>query len=246
MYHSDHDLFLFHQGSHFLSYQMLGAHPVIVEGCRGVRFSVWAPKAKQVSLVGDFNGWRGDKHVLERGKSGIWSIFVPELMDGELYKYEIHTFNGNVLLKADPYGFYSELRPGTASRFFDLSGYCWGDSEWQEEKKNNVIYNSPVLIYEVHLGSWKRKDGGFLSYRDLAQELVDYVAEMGYTHLELLPLTEHPYDGSWGYQTTGYYSATSRYGDPHELMYFVDRCHQRGIGVILDWVPGHFCKDSMA
>lgn len=238
---TEHDQYLFNEGSHFYSYRMLGAH------CcpKGVCFSVWSPNAREVRLVGDFNNWQGEKHTLQRvGPSGIWSITMPDFQNEELYKYEIYTNRGQILLKSDPFAFYSEIRPGTASRYFDLSGYVWEDSIWQEQKKSAQIYESPLLIYEVHLGSWKRKDGGYMTYRELAHELVDYVADMGYTHIEILPLAEHPYDGSWGYQATGYFSVTSRYGNPHDFMYFVDRCHQRGIGVILDWVPGHFCKDN--
>ncbi|WP_073235019.1 1,4-alpha-glucan branching protein GlgB [Desulforamulus putei] len=242
---SDQDLYLFHEGSLYKSYQMLGAHLTEQNGMQGVRFSLWAPNAREVRVVGDFNQWQGHRHVMERVKqSGIWSLFVPGLKPMDLYKYEIHTHQGEVLLKADPYAFYSEIRPGTASRVYSLAGYRWQDLAYLERQKTTPVYESPVFIYEVHPGSWRRRDGGFLTYRELADQLVDYVADMGFTHVELLPVMEHPYDPSWGYQVTGYYSVNSRYGTPHDFMYFVDCCHQRGIGVILDWVPAHFCKDS--
>ncbi|MEW6695894.1 MAG: 1,4-alpha-glucan branching protein GlgB [Bacillota bacterium] len=242
---SDDELYLFHEGSLHQSHRLLGAHVTEEKGVQGVRFSVWAPNADKVNVVGDFNGWQGGGHTMHRVKqSGIRSLFIPGLKPMELYKYEIHTHQGEVFLKADPYAFYSEIRPGTASRVFSLDGYPWGDQAYQEQKKRYPVYEKPVLIYEVHAGSWRRKDGGFLSYRELADQLVDYVADMGYTHVELLPVMEHPYDASWGYQATGYYAVSSRFGTPHDFMYLVDRCHQRGIGVILDWVPAHFCKDS--
>ncbi|KXG75266.1 1,4-alpha-glucan branching protein GlgB [Thermotalea metallivorans] len=234
----------FHQEYCFQCHRLFGAHILQKNGLEGVVFTVWAPHAKEVSVIGDFNEWQGCCHPMEPiGDTGIWSIFVPGVKKGSLYKYEIHTWHGQVLHKADPYGFYSEYRPGTASRVFPLEGYSWQDEKWQKEK--TTLFNQPLNIYEVHLGSWKRKENGdFYSYRELAEELVEYAVEMGYTHIELLPLSEHPYDGSWGYQTTGYYAVTSRYGNPHDFMYFVDRCHQKGIGVILDWVPAHFCSDA--
>jgi 1,4-alpha-glucan branching enzyme len=243
---SDYDLFLFHQGSHFHSYKMLGAHPGEHQGVKGIRFSLWAPHARQVRVVGDFNGWQGGKHPLSRIKNtGIWVAFVPEAREGHLYKYEIQGRDGRYFLKSDPYAFSAESRPNTASRISPLQEYPWRDGRWQEQKKATPSYNRPLLVYEIHAGSWKRHgDGTFYNYRQLADELVDYVADMGYTHVELLPLAEHPLDGSWGYQITGYYSVTSRYGSPGDFKYFVDRCHQRGIGVILDWVPGHFCRDT--
>ena len=243
---SDYDLFLFHQGSHFHSYKMLGAHPVEHRGENGIRFSLWAPHARQVWVVGDFNGWQGERHPLSRIKdTGIWAGFILEAQEGHLYKYEIQGRDGRYFLKSDPYAFASESRPNTASRVSPLHDYSWRDESWQEQKKAASSYNRPLLVYEVHAGSWKRHgDGTFYSYRQLADDLVDYVADMGYTHVELLPLAEHPLDGSWGYQITGYYSLTSRYGSPGDFKYFVDRCHQRGIGVILDWVPGHFCRDA--
>ncbi len=243
---SDYDLYLFHQGNHFHSYRMLGAHPVAHEGVQGIRFSVWAPRAREVRVAGDFNDWQGEGYPLRRlQNSGIWAAFVPEAQEGQLYKYEIHTEDGRVYLKSDPYAFASESRPATASRISPLREYPWGDGEWQEEKRQDKSYNRPLLVYEVHAGSWRRRgDGTFYGYRQLAEELADYAADLGYTHIELLPLAEHPLDASWGYQITGYFSATSRYGSPADLKYFVDRCHQRGLGVILDWVPGHFCRDA--
>ncbi len=235
------EAYLFHEGTHFQSYRMLGAHLVAA----GVRFCVWAPKAKEVRVVGDFNHWQGEGHVMEKiNQSGLWVLFIPELKELALYKYEIHTQHGEVFHKSDPYAFYSEKRPRTASRVYDLSGYQWQDQAYQEARQRQSAYSCPMVIYEVHLGSWRTKGGGFLTYRELADQLVDYVAEMGYTHVEFLPVMEHPLDGSWGYQITGYYSVTSRYGTPQDLMYLVDRFHQRNVGVILDWVPAHFCRDS--
>ncbi|WCK52698.1 1,4-alpha-glucan branching protein GlgB [Aneurinibacillus sp. Ricciae_BoGa-3] len=241
---SEHDMYLFHEGSLYDAYQMLGAHITEENDQTGVRFSVWAPNARQVNVAGDFNGWQGKSNRMERiPASGIWTLFIAGLEAGTVYKYEIHTAEGNVVLKADPYAFYSEIRPNTASVVYDLSAYRWSDTKWMSQKK--VPYQEPLNIYEVHAGTWKKKPGGsFYSYRELADSLVPYVSDMGYTHIELLPLTEHPFDRSWGYQPTGYYSVTSRYGTPEEFMYLVDKCHQAGIGVILDWVPGHFCKDD--
>lgn len=240
------DLYLFNQGELHHSYKTLGAH-ILGQGKRkGVRFAVWAPSAAEVRVVGDFNGWQGASHAMEAaGSTGVWELFVPGLEEGALYKYEILTPDGRRLLKADPYAFASELRPGTASVVTDLGGYKWHDGEWEEEKRSTPPYRKPMLIYEVHLGSWKLKGKEmFYTYEELSHDLLDYVVKMGYTHIELLPLGEHPFDKSWGYQMTGYFSPTSRYGSPKGLMKFVDRCHKKGIGVILDWVPGHFCKDD--
>jgi len=242
-----YEIYLFHQGTLFKSYEMLGAYVGREKGRKGVRFTVWAPNARKVRVMGDFNGWQGALNSMERIKdSSIWTAFIPGAKHEDGYKYEIETSSGQILHKADPYAFWSELRPKSASRVFDLSSYTWGDRKWMEKRNEEEdIFNQPQLIYEVHLGSWKQKeDGSFYTYRELADILVNYVAEMGYTHIELLPICEHPFDGSWGYQTTGYYSVTSRYGNPHDFMYFVDRCHQKEIGVILDWVPAHFCKDA--
>lgn len=243
---SEYDKYLFREGTNFRTYNILGAHFTEHKGEKGALFSLWAPNAKAVYVVGDFNGWQGDKHLMVKDDaSGIWNLFITGIREGEFYKYLIKTKDGKVLFKADPYAFASEQRPGTASKISSLEGYSWGDQGWHEKKRTSNTYSEPMLIYEVHLGSWKKHyDGGFYTYRELAIELVDYVVEMGYTHLELLPLTEYPFDDSWGYQATGYYSVTSRYGTPQDFMYFVDCCHQRGIGVILDWVPGHFCKDD--
>lgn len=243
---TDEQVFLFHEGTNYKSYHMLGAHLVMYNQVNGVRFSVWAPNAVWVSVVGDFNGWNVEANPMQRIKdSGIWEAFVPDIMEKQLYKYAIGTGEGKVLFKADPYAYCSEVRPNTASVVYQLEGYPWEDEEWQEMKKENRSLDQPMLIYEVHLGSWKRKeDDEFLTYRELAYELVDYVVEMGYTHIELLPVMEHPFDGSWGYQVLGYYAVTSRYGEPRDFMFFVEYCHRKGIGVILDWVPGHFPKDD--
>ncbi len=243
---SDYDQYLFHEGRQFRSYRMLGAHIDVQDGTAGVRFAVWVPGAREVRVVGDFNSWNGEKHQMRVvPDSGVWHLFVPGLATGSAYKYEIIGRDGQLRQKADPYAFWAELRPGTASRVFPLDGYRWRDDDWQSGGRTTGGVTQPLTIYEVHLGSWRRKgDGSFYSYRDLAGELVDYVAEMGFTHVELLPPAEHPYDGSWGYQATGYYAPTSRHGSPDDFKYFVDECHFRGIGVIVDWVPGHFCKDD--
>jgi 1,4-alpha-glucan branching enzyme len=243
---AEDQVYLFHEGTNYRSYRMLGAHLIKKGDLQGVSFGVWAPNAKWVSIVGDFNGWDTSVHrMLKVKNSGIWELFIPELGEWELYKFAIGTAKGEVLYKSDPYAYYSELRPKTASIVYDLEGYPWKDSNWQEGKKGRLPYDKPMLVYEVHLGSWRRnEDKSLMNYRDIADELVPYVKELGYTHIELLPVMEHPFDGSWGYQLTGYYSATSRYGEPRDLMYLVDLCHKKGIGVILDWVPGHFPKDT--
>jgi len=240
-----YDVHLFHEGNHFHSYQFMGSHLVKDRGRTGVRFNVWAPHAREVKIAGDFNHWQAQHHPMERvEESGLWTLFIPGLKEGQSYKYQVHTAQGEVLLKADPYAFFSEVRPRSASVIYSLAEYPWQDQDWQEQKPKD-LYDRPMIIYEVHPGSWKLKDGEeFYSYRELARELVDYVVDMGFTHIELMPLAEHPFDGSWGYQATGYYSVTSRYGSPRDFMYFVDCCHQKGIGVILDWVPGHFCRDG--
>lgn len=242
---TDLEVYLFHEGSLHKSYELFGAHVIDEGGRAATRFCVWAPHARDVRLVGSFNGWDGAKFRLTKvNDEGVWTIVVPENLEGHLYKYEIVTPDGRVLLKADPYAFCSELRPHTASIVYDLKGYQWNDQSWQRKKRRKRIYEQPMVIYELHFGSWKKKEGRFLTYREMADELIPYVLERGFTHIELLPLVEHPLDRSWGYQGTGYYAVTSRYGAPHDFMYFVDRCHQAGIGVILDWVPGHFCKDA--
>ena len=243
---TDYQLYLFNQGTNYHSYKMLGAHLLKKDGVEGTRFAVWAPNARRVSVVGDFNRWDGRAHVMNRlGDSGVWELFIPGVKEFDLYKYEIENYYGQVVLKADPYAFYSELRPCTASVVYDLYRYKWRDDECMCQRAATPVYDKPMLIYEVHLGSWRRKVGNrFLSYRELAEELIPYVKDMGYTHIELLPVAEHPYDGSWGYQTTGYYSVTSRYGTPEDFMFFVDECHLAGIGVIVDWVPAHFPRDG--
>lgn len=242
---SQEDLYLFHEGSNFRSYQLLGAHITQEDNRSGVRFAVWAPNAKTVQVVGDFNDWQGDRHAMKRAlQSDVWLLFIPGVKVGDIYKYKIHTAGGQMLMKADPYAFYAQLRPETASRVYNLNGYQWKDEKWQT-KKNIPINQQPVLIYEVHLGSWRRgANNSVLTYRQLAEYLPQYAASMGYTHIEMMPVAEHPFDGSWGYQATGYYAITSRYGTPEDFMYLVDTCHEYGIGVIVDWVPGHFCKDD--
>lgn len=243
---NEYDRYLFHQGTHYASYSFLGGHLGVECGQVGARFAVWAPRAQRVSVVGDFNGWDGRQNPLERmPKSGIWSTFVPGLREGDVYKYEILTCQGALSLKADPYGFWAEKKPKTASRLCDLQGYQWQDQAWQEQKTKRDHFAEPMLIYEVHLGSWRQHGHeDYYTYQELTETLIDYVVEMGYTHIELLPVMEHPFDGSWGYQTMGYYAATSRHGHPRDFMAFIDACHLRGIGVILDWVPGHFVKDD--
>jgi len=241
----EQDLYRFAQGEMYESFRLFGAHRSEENGEQGIRFCVWAPNAREVRVVGDFNGWNGKDHSMRRTGSGVWFLFVPQLENGSLYKYEVTAQDGAVFMKSDPYAFYSEVKPNTASITYDLSGYVWSDGAWRRKRAKAKSYHRPMMIYEVHLGTWRRKENGdYYSYRELAEELPEYAASMGYTHIEVLPLTEHPYDRSWGYQSTGYFSVTSRFGTPHDFMYFVDRCHQQGIGVILDWVPGHFCKDA--
>ncbi len=244
---SDYDIHLFGQGAHREIYEKLGAQLRVVEGVRGVNFAVWAPNCYKVAVVGDFNRWDGRTHILQKnGASGIWELFVPGISIGERYKFEVRSHNrGYQAHKADPFAFQAELRPKTASIVCDIDAYDWGDDDWLEARAKADPLRQPLNIYEVHLGSWRRGDGDkFLSYRDLAQQLVPYLADMGYTHLELLPVAEHPLDKSWGYQVTGYYAPTSRFGAPSDFMHLVDCCHQNGIGVILDWVPAHFPKDE--
>jgi 1,4-alpha-glucan branching enzyme len=243
---SHKDLYLFNEGSSYHSYRFMGAHLIQMGGIDGVRFTVWAPNAAKVQVIGGFNNWDGKHHPMKRiGTTGIFTLFVANIVEGELYKYEIVTPDGDIIRKADPYAFYAERRPGTASIVSSLSGYEWGDGDWQLKKRELTAYTNPLLIYEVHAGSWKIKGKeDFYTYEELADTLIPYTAEMGYTHIELMPIAEHPLDQSWGYQITGFYGVTSRYGTPKQLMKFVDKCHQYGIGVILDWVPGHFCKDD--
>lgn len=241
------DQYLMVEGNHAYVYQELGAHLMEVDGVSGVRFAVWAPSAQRVSVIGDFNGWDGRRHPMRfHVNSGVWELFVPELGPGELYKYEIKThYQGYQVTKADPVAFFSEMRPKTASIVWDIDQYEWNDGEWLQERRDADHFQEPMAIYEVHLGSWRRKNGWeWLTYRELADTLIPYVKEMGYTHIELLPIAEHPFDGSWGYQVTGFFAPTSRFGTPDDFMAFVDACHQAGIGVILDWVPAHFPKDE--
>ncbi|MCX8072694.1 MAG: 1,4-alpha-glucan branching protein GlgB [Candidatus Binatia bacterium] len=246
---TEFDLHLLAEGRHERSWEKLGAHITEFGGQPGVYFAVVAPNARRVSVIGDFNAWDPNVHPMRfRPEAGIWELFVPGVQQGALYKYWVEAkVNSYKAAKADPYAFYAELRPGTASRVWHLGNYSWGDQDWLERRANTDWLRSPVAIYEVHLGSWKRvPDEGnrWLSYRELAEQLVEYILGMGYTHVEFLPVTEHPLDASWGYQTTGYFAPTSRYGTPQDFMYLVDALHQNGIGVIVDWVPGHFPRDE--
>jgi len=246
---TEFDLYLMGEGSHYQKYEKLGAHQREVNGVAGLHFAVWAPNAKRVSVIGDFNRWDGRRHPMRvRGATGIWEIFIPGLGGGTLYKFEIKSrFNNFLTQKSDPYGFYFERSPKTASIAHDLNQYAWQDQQWMEQRPNKNWLEAPLSIYEVHLGSWMRATGDgnrYLTYKELADQLIPYVIQMGYTHIELLPIMEHPFDGSWGYQTIGYFAPTSRFGTPEDFMAFIDCCHQRGIGVLLDWVPAHFPKDG--
>jgi 1,4-alpha-glucan branching enzyme len=244
---TEFDLYLLGEGRHWRSYDKLGAHLRTIDGVQGVNFAVWAPNARSISVIGDFNGWNPLRHPMRKHiPSGFWELFIPDLKEGELYKFHVRTQGGSVE-KADPYGFAAEVPPRTASIVRDLNGYRWNDEQWMANRQRANALDAPMSIYEVHLGSWRRgghDPGRWLGYRELAHQLVDYCLQMGYTHVELLPVSEHPYSGSWGYQTVGYYAATSRYGSPEDFMYFVDHCHQHGIGVLLDWVPAHFPRDD--
>ena len=242
---NEYSLYLFHQGTNYHAYEILGAHFVERDGKKGVRFALWAPHARSVSVVGDFNNWDNRVNRMIRLEDGeTWETFIEGLKTGDIYKYAILPQDGPHIMKDDPYGFWAEKRPNTASKLYNLENYSWRDAKWQEVKKRQSSYSHPMLIYEVHAGSWQRKDGEYLSYRELADRLIKYVVEMGYTHIEFMPLTEHPLDKSWGYQTTGYFAVTSRYGEPNDFRYLVETAHQNNIGVIMDWVPGHFCKDE--
>lgn len=247
---TEYDRHLFNAGNHYNIYEKLGAHAKNVNGVDGVSFAVWAPNAKFVSIVGSFNCWDNRQNPMRcLGESGIWEIFIPNLADYDAYKFCIKTQNNECILKADPYANFTELRPNTASLVYDINGYNWKDEQWLKDRATGSFKNKPINIYEVHLGSYKRNvemDNAFLTYEQFADDLVSYVKEMGYTHIELMPIEEHPLDASWGYQVTAYYSVTSRFGNPKEFMYFIDMCHQNGIGVILDWVPAHFPKDGHA
>jgi len=246
---SEFDLYLMAEGTHHDQYEKLGAHEMTVQGVRGVLFALWAPNAIRVSVIGDFNHWDGRRHMMRvRGSTGIWEIFIPGLGQGAVYKFEVKSrFKGFLTQKADPYGFFSEVRPKSASVVWNLDRYSWSDKKWMKARQERNWFESPISIYEVHLGSWRRvpeEEGRWLTYRELADSLVSYVKEMGYTHVELMPVSEHPLDESWGYQTIGYFSVTSRYGTPDDFMYLVDRLHISGIGVLMDWVPAHFPKDG--
>jgi len=265
---TEFDLHLFGEGNHHRIYEKLGAHPIELDGVKGVYFAVWAPNARNVSLLGDFNHWDGRKHQMRKGETGIWELFIPSLGVGEHYKYEIKNYEGHIYEKSDPYGFQQEVRPKTASIVSDLDSYSWEDTKWMEKRRHSDPLSQPISVYEVHLGSWLHASSAepaklpngetqpvvavselntsarFLTYRELVDRLIPYVKELGYTHIELLPIAEHPFDGSWGYQVTGYFAPTSRYGSPEDLMYFIDQCHQNDIGVLVDWVPGHFPKDG--
>jgi 1,4-alpha-glucan branching enzyme len=244
---SDYDRYLLNEGHHWQSYDKLGAQLRTIDGVDGVNFAVWAPNATGVSLVGDFNGWDSRRHPMRKHiPSGFWELFVPGLSEGTYYKYQIR-HQDHVFEKSDPYGFGAEVPPRTASQVVNLSRYHWHDGDWMKRRPATNWLEQPLLFYEVHLGSWRRPGDDphrWLSYRELAHQLVDYVKEMGYTHIELLPVSEHPLSASWGYQTVGYYAATSRYGTPHDFMYFIDLCHKNDIGVLLDWVPAHFPRDG--
>ncbi|MGB8699108.1 MAG: 1,4-alpha-glucan branching enzyme [Thermosynechococcaceae cyanobacterium] len=265
---TEFDQYLFGEGTHYRIYEKMGAHLATVDGVSGVYFAVWAPNARNVSVIGDFNYWDGRKNQMRKGPTGIWELFIPELTVGQCYKYEIKNAEGHIYEKTDPYGYYQEVRPKTASIVADLSDYVWNDASWLEQRRHADPLAQPISVYEMHLGSWMhaasadppllangelgtsvavselKPDARYLTYRELAERLIPYVKELGFTHIELLPIAEHPFDGSWGYQVTGYYACTARYGTPQDFMYFVDQCHQNGIGVIVDWVPGHFPRDG--
>ena len=254
------DLYLMGKGVWYRSYEKLGAHPCNKDGVEGYWFAVWAPDVKSVRVIGDFNDWDTEATYLAcTPTGGVWYGFVPGATEGQLYKYLIETAHGDLLYKADPYAFHAECPPGTASRTADISSYAWQDEKYMASRAKQDFFKRPLNIFECHLGSWKRHPdglagngdpdsddhaGSYLTYDELSVELVDYVKQMGYSHIEILPVMEHPFDGSWGYQITGYFAPTSRYGKPTQFKHFVDACHQAGIGVILDWVPGGFCRDE--
>ena len=235
----------FHHGNNHQSYKTFGAHITTEENTQGVKFTLWAPNARSVSVIGDFNHWNPRTHPMEKTSPNNWTKFIPSLKEGEIYKYRITTPHGETKTKSDPYAFYSELRPATASKIVQLNNYSWEDQSWQQKKKSTLSeYQGPLSIYELHLGTWKTENDKLMNYREIAHKLVPYIKEMGYTHIEIMAIMEHPFDGSWGYQITGYFSVTSRYGTINDLKYLIDHCHQHNIGVILDWVPGHFCRDD--
>ena len=236
---------LFYSGRDCRAFDYMGAHPFVQDGEQGYLFRVYAPEAEKVSVMGEFNDWNRNADYMTRDEQGIWEKFIPNIPEYAAYKYSVWAKSGDVFDKSDPYGFHFETRPGNATKAYDIDGYEWGDASWLDWRKKHLPYSNPVNIYECHLGSWKmHEDGNFYSYRQLADELVPYVKEMGYTHIEFMPLTEYPFDGSWGYQVIGYFAATSRYGTPKDLMYLIDKAHQAGLGIIMDWVPAHFPKDG--
>lgn len=240
-------LHLFHEGNITKGYEFFGSHLIEKDGQKGAIFRVWAPAAASVSVVGDFNNWDRTRNYMNKiSDGGIWELFIPGLKVYDAYKYSIESAYGQIRLKADPYGFHMETRPATATKIYDIEGYKWGDDKWQQERLTKDVYSAPMNIYEVHLNSWQHKnyEEELFNYMDCAKELVPYVKKMGYTHIEMMPIAEFPFDGSWGYQQIGYFAPTSRFGTPHDFMQFVDYCHQNGIGVILDWVPAHFPKDA--
>ncbi|MBL8134479.1 MAG: 1,4-alpha-glucan branching protein GlgB [Anaerolineae bacterium] len=246
---SELDVYLFRQGRNLEIYEKMGAHIREVDGVQGVNFVVWAPNARRVSVIGVFNNWDARVHPMHRhGDSGVWELFIPGVTEGTIYRYSVRSqHHGYQADKSDPYGFYFQMRPENASIVYDITGYAWGDQAWMTARAEASLLKKPVAIYELHGGSWKHNENGeWLSYRELANQLIPYLKDLGFTHIELMPIAEHPFDGSWGYQVTGYYAPTSRYGSPKDFMYFVDICHQNGIGVILDWVPAHFPKDGYA
>jgi len=246
----EQDMYYFSQGKHYELYKKMGAHLIELDGVKGVSFAVWAPNAKRVSVIGEFNNWDGRIYPMRSmGATGVWEIFIPGLQEGQLYKYEIKTKTDELRIKTDPFAFLMELRPANASRIWDIDKYQWSDQEWMEKRKTINHYESPLNIYEIHLGSWLRihEEGNrWATYRELVQPLADHIKQYGFTHVELMPIMEHPFDASWGYQVTGYYAPTSRFGTPDDFQYFVDTLHQNGIGVILDWVPAHFPKDDFS
>ena len=246
---SHFDRYLISEGTHERAYEKLGAHPVRFYDTDGVVFAVWAPNARQVTVIGDFNLWDPNRHPMHSSDSGIWTLFIPDLHEFAVYKYRITSQQGESFDKADPFGFAMEQRPRTGSVVADLDRYRWRDQEWLADRQRRQALDSPISIYEVHLGSWRRETDDhwgqrYLTYRELAATLIPYVKEMGYTHIELMPIAEHPFDGSWGYQVLGFFAPTSRFGTPEDFMFFVDECHVAGIGVLLDWVPAHFPKDG--
>ena len=246
---TDFDKYLIGEGTHERAYEKMGSHLTELEGQSGVHFAVWAPNAKKVAVVGDFNEWNGESHPMFPTDSGIWTAFIPDLAEYTVYKYRIFTKDGQEFDKADPYGFMMEQRPKTASVVTRLDRYQWGDEAWIERRAKRQAFDSPMAIYEVHLASWRKMEDEkwgtrYLTYREMVDQLIPYVKELGYTHIELLPISEYPLDASWGYQVLGYFAPTSRFGTPEDFMYFIDQCHQNDLGVILDWVPAHFPKDG--